>query len=158
MRMISVSRSTVMRIRGGAPLRTSVPQQLRLRSGAELWEFPIAVWHGRYGRVPVGGASYWALMPTEAVISGLAHAGDYAGLYLHPQELDPQPLRVGLPPGSSPLQRGHGALRELQRNVARRRAPGVLRAIAGAFQVIPYGEAHAHLDAGAGTRPQPVPG
>ncbi len=146
------------RIQGRAPLSSSAPQRIRLANGAELWEFPIAVWHGRRSRVPVGGASYWALMPTDAVINGLARAGDYAGVYLHPQELDPQPLRVGLPPGSSPGQRGHASLRELQRNIARRRAPGVLRAIAGSFDLIPYGEAHAHLDAGAGTRPQPVPG
>lgn len=146
------------RIQGRAPLSSSAPQQMRLASGAELWEFPIAVWHGRHGRLPVGGASYWALMPTEAVVNGLARAGHYAGLYLHPQELDPQPLRVGLPSGSSPAQRGHAALRELQRNVARRRAPGVLRAIAGRFDLIPYREAHAHLHASAGARPQPVPG
>ncbi len=145
-------------IRGGSPLSSNEPHRLSLRNGAELWEFPIAVWRWRRGRVPLGGASYWALLPTGLVIRGLEQAVDYGGLYLHPQELDPRPLRVMLPPGSSGAQRAHAALRALQRNTARRRAPDMLRAIAGRFRLIPYGEAHAHLDAGTGARPQPVPG
>jgi len=40
-------------------------------------------------------------------------------------------------------------VREAQRNAARRRAPGVLKAIARQFDLIPYGEAHARLDGGA---------
>jgi hypothetical protein len=68
-----------------------------------------------------------------------------AGLYLHPNELDPQPLKAMLPPSAPAKQRAHARLREVQRNGARRRAPGVLKAIARRFELIPYGEAHARL-------------
>jgi peptidoglycan/xylan/chitin deacetylase (PgdA/CDA1 family) len=114
-----------------------------------LWEFPIAVWHPGPAAVPVGGASYWQVLPTAVVLKGLDHAGPYAGLYLHPNELDPQPLRAMLPGNATPAQRAHGRLREVQRNGARRRAPRVLEAIARRFDLIPYGEAHARLGNGA---------
>jgi polysaccharide deacetylase family protein (PEP-CTERM system associated) len=115
-----------------------------------LWEFPVAVW--RMGRtvVPVGGASYWAIMPERLILRGLERAGPHAGLYLHPHELDPEPLNALLPPGSPAAQRVHATLRAAQRNSARRRAPGVLRAIAERFRLIPYGEAYARLRDGAG--------
>jgi polysaccharide deacetylase family protein (PEP-CTERM system associated) len=137
------------------------PHRLRLEGGRELWEFPVAVWRGgsggrgpeRYARIPVGGASYWGLMPTSLVLRGLRLAGPLAGLYLHPHEFDPQPLRPGLPGGAPISQRGHAALRAAQRNSARRRAPQVLRAIASEHPLISYGEAREQLSAGAATRP-----
>jgi Polysaccharide deacetylase len=102
--------------------------------------------------VPVGGASYWGLLPTAAVLHGLARAGDMAGLYLHPHELDPQPLRARPGAGVRARQRAHALLRGAQRNVARRRAPEVLRAIASGHRLITYGEAHAQLSGRAGAR------
>ena len=76
----------------------------RLDTG--LWEFPIAVWHPGPAAIPVGGASYWQILPTPLVLKGLERAGPYAGLYLHPNELDPQPLRprsrTPPPPPSAP--------------------------------------------------------
>jgi polysaccharide deacetylase family protein (PEP-CTERM system associated) len=131
---------------GGAPHR------LECRHGT-LWEFPVAVWRGHGMRLPVGGASYWGAMPTAAVLKGLSEAGPLAGLYLHPQELDPEPLRPLLPPSASPSQRVRGALRSAQRNTARRRAGAVLRVIAGRHRLIPYGEAHAELDGSAAPSP-----
>jgi hypothetical protein len=82
-------------------------------------------------------------------MTGLERAGPLAGLYLHPNELYPQTLRAQLAASASPQQRAHAKLREVQRNGARRRAPGVLRAIARRFELIPYGEAHARLNGGA---------
>jgi polysaccharide deacetylase family protein (PEP-CTERM system associated) len=119
------------------------------RIDAGLWEFPVAVWRIGRGRLPVGGASYWQLLPTPLLIQGLEGAGPLAGLYLHPNELDPEPLHAQLPATATAKQRAHAKLREVQRNGARRRAPGVLRAIARRFELIPYGEAHARLDGGA---------
>ena len=116
---------------------------------AGLYEFPVAVWHPGPAAVPVGGASYWQVLPTPVVLTGLQHAGAYAGLYLHPNELDPQPLKAMLPGHATRNQRLHARLREAQRNGARRRAPSVLRAIAQRFDLIPYGEAHARLGDGA---------
>jgi len=119
----------------------------RLQTG--LWEFPIAVWRARSARIPVGGASYWQLLPTRLLLRGLDNAGPLAGLYLHPYELDPQPLRAMLPAEATAAQQAHAKLRETQRNGARRRARGALEAIAQRFALIPYGEAHARFGDGA---------
>jgi hypothetical protein len=91
-------------------------------------------------------------MPRALTLRGLARAGRFAGLYLHPHEFDPDPLRAGLAPGAPASQRVHAVVRAAQRNVARRRAPEVLRAIARRFQLIPYGEAYAELNGGAPAR------
>ncbi len=138
------------RIRGRIHTHSSQPHPLALGSGAQLWEFPLAVWRPAGARIPVGGASYWALMPKSLVLHGLARADEMAGLYLHPHELDPRPLRVELSRGESGGARLRARLRELQRNSARWRAAGLLRAIAGEQRLIPYGEAYAQLSAGAG--------
>jgi polysaccharide deacetylase family protein (PEP-CTERM system associated) len=116
---------------------------------AGLWEFPLAVWRAHGTKIPVGGASYWQLLPTPVLLTGLERAGPLAGLYLHPNELDPEPLHAMLPANATAAQKGHARLREVQRNGARRRAPGALRAIAQRFQLIPYGEAHARLGDGS---------
>lgn len=127
------------------------PHPLELAAGT-LWEFPLAVWRGRSGGLPVGGASYWAVMPTRMVLRGVRLAGELAGLYLHPHELDPVTLSAGLPAHATPAQRMHAAVRSLQRNAARRRAADVLRAIAGRHPLITYGEAHARLSDRAPSR------
>jgi polysaccharide deacetylase family protein (PEP-CTERM system associated) len=124
------------------------PHRLELSNGKTLWEFPVAVWHTRVGRLPIGGASYWAVMPGPLVLRGLERTGPLAGMYLHPQELDPQPLRPLLKTGAPLKARLHASARAAQRNTARRRAPTMLRAIAERFEVIPYGDAHAQLAGG----------
>jgi polysaccharide deacetylase family protein (PEP-CTERM system associated) len=119
------------------------------RIDAGLWEFPIAVWRAGNLRIPVGGASYWQVLPTPLLLKGLERSGPDAGLYLHPYELDPEPLRAGLPDSITMKQRASATLREAQRNGARRRAPGVLETIARHYNLIPYGEAYARLSDGA---------
>jgi polysaccharide deacetylase family protein (PEP-CTERM system associated) len=143
------------RIRGRVVPASTGPHVIELGSGARLWEFPLAVWRLGSARLPVGGASYWALLPARTVLRGLSHAGSMAGLYLHPHELDPQPLHAALPAGSGATQRARAKLREAQRNGARRRAPAMLRAIAEHYRLITYGEAHAQLGArpSAGSHP-----
>jgi polysaccharide deacetylase family protein (PEP-CTERM system associated) len=139
-------------LRDRAVPSTAAPHRLELdgqSAGKTLWEFPVAVWRNGRARLPVGGASYWQVLPTPAILRGLTEAGPLAGLYLHPNELDPEPLRAQLPTGATPAQQAHARLREAQRNGARRRAPGVLKAIAQRFELIPYGEAHARLDGSA---------
>ncbi len=128
------------------------PHRMEFGPDRELWEFPVAVWQAPHARVPVGGASYWGLMPTRLVLHGLDRAGPLSGLYLHPHEFDPEPLRPGLF-GRPPIaQRAEAELRAAQRNLARRRAPEVLRAIAGRHRLISYGDAHVQLSARAATR------
>jgi polysaccharide deacetylase family protein (PEP-CTERM system associated) len=120
------------------------PHPLELPTGT-MWEFPVAVWRAGGARLPVGGASYWTVMPTQVILKGLGEAGPMAGLYLHPYELDPEPLRPDLAAAAPAGQQTRAHLRAAQRNTARRRAPAVLRAIAGRYRLIPYGEAHAQL-------------
>jgi polysaccharide deacetylase family protein (PEP-CTERM system associated) len=132
------------RIRGRVRQPQTGPHPMELPGGT-LWEFPVAVWRTAAGPVPVGGASYWALMPTRLILRGLEAAGPLGALYLHPQELDPQPVRAELPPGAPPRQRVHGAFRSAQRNLARWRAADVLRAIAKNHPLISYREAYAQL-------------
>jgi polysaccharide deacetylase family protein (PEP-CTERM system associated) len=142
------------RIRGRVVPSQTEPHRLELSQGS-LWEFPVAVWRSGGRRVPVGGASYWAVLPTGLVLRGLESVGRYGALYLHPYELDPEALRTRLPGHAPWSARVHGRLRAAQRNLARRRAPGVLHAIARRYRLIPYGEAYALLSgrAPAGTEP-----
>jgi len=132
-------------IRDRAVSSTTTPHRI----DAGLWEFPVAVWRTGRTKIPVGGASYWQVLPTPLILKGLTEAGPLAGLYLHPNELDPERLRASLPADATGKQHAHARLREFQRNGARRRAPSVLRAIARRFELIPYGEAHERLDDGA---------
>jgi polysaccharide deacetylase family protein (PEP-CTERM system associated) len=139
------------RLRGRIRQASSQAHPIELDEGT-IWEFPIAVWHSPPGPVPVGGASYWALLPTRTILHGLDRAGPLAGLYLHPQEVDPHRLHAELPEDASAKQRAQGAVRSAQRNLARRRTAGVLRAIARAHRLITYGEAHARLTNGTPAR------
>lgn len=141
------------RIRARIEPQSSAPHPLSLTNGATLWEFPVAVTHTLGATVPVGGASYWAVLPDRAVVRGLGQAGPLAGLYLHPHEFDPHPLRVGLAPGAPFGQRLRGALRAAQRNSARRSATSTLQAIAREFDLIPYGEAYGRLSGNAAAGP-----
>ena len=56
-------------IRDRAVPARSAPHQLALATGNTLWEFPVAVWRARGARIPVGGASYWQLLPTPALLA-----------------------------------------------------------------------------------------
>lgn len=127
----------------------AAPYQLELADGASLWELPVAVWSPGRARLRVGGASYWSLAPSRLVVRALSASRPLAGLYLHPHELDPEPLDPLLPSGAAVAKRAHAKLRALQRNAARRRAPLVLRDIARRFRLISYGEAHATLSTGS---------
>jgi polysaccharide deacetylase family protein (PEP-CTERM system associated) len=135
------------RIRDRIVPASSAPHRLQA-GGSELWEFPVAVWRPGRLKLPVGGASYWGALPTRLILKGLSETEPLAGLYLHPYELDPEPLRSRLSGSARPAQRVHGALRAAQRNFARWRAADVLRAIAGRHRLIPYGEAYAQLSSG----------
>jgi polysaccharide deacetylase family protein (PEP-CTERM system associated) len=136
------------RVRGRMAPVSADPHRLWLTAERSLWEFPAAVWHVGGLPLPVGGASYWAVMPRAVVLHGLTRAGCFPGIYLHPHEFDPAPLRAGLAPQAGVAQRAHARVRAAQRNNARRAAPEVLRAIARRFRLIPYGEAYVQLSDG----------
>jgi polysaccharide deacetylase family protein (PEP-CTERM system associated) len=119
----------------------------------QIWEFPVAVW--RVGRLalPVGGASYWSLIPRGLVRIGLAQVGGGAGLYLHPHELDPVALDPQLDGGVGALARARTRLRTARRNLARTRAADTLRWLSSESNLISYADAHAQLTAGLPARP-----
>ncbi len=145
------SQSVSPGLRGQAGEPPLAPHRIELAAGRALWELPVAGCVVHRLTVPVGGASYWSLLPRAVALRGLREAPDHAGLYIHPQEVAPEPLRIGLPPGIGARRRGQAALRTAQRELARRRTPGMLRAIAARFELIPFGEFHAAIS----ERPSP---
>jgi polysaccharide deacetylase family protein (PEP-CTERM system associated) len=114
----------------------SAPYRLRLESGRELDEFPIAVWR----RIPVGGGAYWRVLPAAVLRRALA-ALPAPALYFHPYELDPEPLRVQGAPWRT------AAALSLRRNPGRGLVARRLRAISREFTLGSYEEAYA--DAGS---------
>jgi peptidoglycan-N-acetylglucosamine deacetylase len=125
------------------------PYRLRVESGAELWELPVAA-----ARIPVGGGAYWRVLPA-AVIARTLHRliaeGAVPALYFHPYEFDPEPLRAD----------GGGAaatLLGLRRNVARGSVAARLRKIAAGFPLLPYGTAVKDLAQRPGARPKTLSG
>lgn len=121
---------------GGIP---SHPYRLRLGEGRELWEFPIAT----RGPLPIGGGSYWRLLPTRLIERGLR---DYSVLYFHPYEFAPAALRVG---GSRTLT---GTRLELWRNAGRNLVAKRLRRIAQTHRLVSYDQAYDDIARHYGTR------
>lgn len=115
--------------------------RLSLRSGRELWEFPIAVWRVGGFPVPVGGGGYWRMFPEPLLLHALrevARVGTPPVLYFHPYECDPEPLRAELPPSASAEQRARAACRGLYRNFGRGRTVPQLRRLAREFRLVTY--------------------
>ena len=122
---------------GGIP---DHPYRLRLGDGGrELWEFPIAT----HGPLPIGGGSYWRLLPARLIERGL---DDYSVLYFHPYEFARSPLRVG---GSRTLT---GTRLELWRNAGRSLVAKRLRRIAQTHRLVPYDQAYDDIARHYGTR------
>ena len=140
------------RIRDRVTPANATPHPLAVGTATPLWEFPAAVWRAGPVRIPVGGASYWSVMPRRTVLHGLRRSGELPGLYLHPHEFDPEPLDASLGGGAPRMQRAQARLRGAQRNAARRRAPAVVAEIARSFRLIPYGEAYARVSGGTPAR------
>ena len=107
--------------------------------GGELWELPVATW----GPLPVGGGSYWRVLPTRVLERGLR---DYSVLYFHPYEFSAEPLRAELP-------RTAAATRlELWRNTGRGLVAARLRQIARRHRLVSYDQAHADIVRRYGSR------
>ena len=140
--------SPILRDRQGAGERGA-----RRLPNMRLWELPVAAARWRSVSLPLGGASYWALTPTPLILGGLRHVPPDGGLYLHPHELDPEPLRPLLNRGEGAKTRAKAWLRTVQRNAARRRSVDVLREIAARHPLITYGEAHARLSSDGSAGP-----
>lgn len=129
----------------------ATPFVLQTPAGRELWEFPIAVWRTRRLAVPVGGGSYWRVLPWRLLERGLVDRGASAAgaaLYFHPYEFDPEPLRVELPPGASTGQRLRGLQRRMRASPLRARIPRALRRLGRQqFRLTSYENAYEELTA-----------
>ena len=136
---------------GGIP---DAPYRLELESGRELWELPVAVTRVRGRVLPIGGGSYWRLLPAAAIVRGLRRAGEanpFPVLYFHPYEFDPQPLRAQLT-GPSVRSRLYAAQRSLWRNTGRGLVAKRLRAVAGRFRLASYEQSYGDIVEQHGTR------
>jgi polysaccharide deacetylase family protein (PEP-CTERM system associated) len=132
------------------------PYRLEVASG-ELYELPVCVTSVAGRTLPIGGGSYWRLLPTPALLALLrraAAANPYPVLYFHPYETDPQPLRADLPAGASVRQRLTRASRSLWRNIRRTAVVPRLRTVAREFRLLSYEQVYAdiHEHYGACTR------
>jgi polysaccharide deacetylase family protein (PEP-CTERM system associated) len=139
---------------GGIP---ETPFRIRTADGAELWEFPIAVWHARRMTVPVGGGSYWRVLPWRALERGLVRRGPAAAgaaLYFHPYEFDPEPLRVELPGAIPVRQRARALQRAARASPLRARIPLNLRRLARHFRLTSYRDAYEELTASSDGGPR----
>jgi polysaccharide deacetylase family protein (PEP-CTERM system associated) len=128
---------------GGIP---SEPYRLSLPAGRELWELPVAVWRG----VPIGGGSYWRLLPRRLLLRGLGEVASGSPapvLYLHPYECDPRPT-------AARAQRARATLRAAWRNTGRSRVVDLLRAVAGEFSLVSYESVYDELEQRGASRPR----
>lgn len=129
---------------GGIP---DAPYRLELESGRELWELPVAVTRIRGRVLPIGGGSYWRLLPSAAIVRGLRRTGEtnpFPVLYFHPYEFDPQPLRAQLAAPSA-RSRLYAAQRSVWRNTGRGLVAKRLRAVAGRFRLASYEQAYGDI-------------
>jgi polysaccharide deacetylase family protein (PEP-CTERM system associated) len=127
---------------GGIPVG---PYRLRLQGGAEIWELPVAV----RGRLPLGGGSYWRLLPAGVLHRALRPLDV---LYFHPYEFSPVPLRAVLGASATPRQRAIAGSRSLWRNAARGSLPRRLRSIARRYRLVSYDQVHDDITRRYGTR------
>ena len=135
----------------------AAPYRLRLPSGRDIWELPVAVWRAGGRSLPVGGGSYWRLLPARVLSHALRRVRwetSHPMLYFHPYELDPRPLRPPRSPAAGPRGRATALLWRLWFNAWRSRVARRLRAMAGEFRFSSYKEAHEHIAEryGAGSR------
>jgi polysaccharide deacetylase family protein (PEP-CTERM system associated) len=127
----------------------AAPFRLEVDGGA-LWELPIPVWR----RIPVGGGSYWRVLPSvvlERGLRALQRQTAYPVLYFHPYEFDPEPLRATLP-SPTPRQRLAAAGKSLWRNTGRTLVARRLREIARHHRLLSYDEAYDDIARRYGSR------
>jgi polysaccharide deacetylase family protein (PEP-CTERM system associated) len=127
----------------------SQPYRLSLGGGRELWELPVAVWRSGPATMPIGGGSYWRLLPRRVLLRGLhkvASESPAPVLYLHPYECDPRPLRIPVPPTAAPAQRTRATLRTAWRNAGRSRVLDLLRGVASEFRLVSIESVYGELE------------
>jgi polysaccharide deacetylase family protein (PEP-CTERM system associated) len=115
------------------------PYVLALPGGARLLELPLAILPmGRERGVPIGGGTYWRVLPKVVVGAALRRGQATAALYFHPFEFDPERLWASLPRGSSARQRATAVYRFARANPGRSRIRACLRRVARDFRLVSY--------------------
>jgi polysaccharide deacetylase family protein (PEP-CTERM system associated) len=112
------------------------PFDLILPSGRMLREFPVAVSALGPASVPVGGGTYWRVLPAALIKRGLrqlSELGADPALYFHPYEFDLHGLRA--PRGPS---RFAARLLEVRYNLRLSAIARLLTSLSGEFQLQPY--------------------
>jgi len=119
-------------------------------------ELPIAVARIRGRRLPVGGGSYWRVLPRRLIrnaVSQLAVEPGFPVLYFHPYELGRAPLRLTLPHGSGAKVRARAAWKTVRYNPGRGRVSALLTETAERLQLVSCKEALAHVELARGSTP-----
>jgi polysaccharide deacetylase family protein (PEP-CTERM system associated) len=133
----------------------AAPYAISLPSGRTLWEFPIPAWRVAGATIPIGGGSYWRVLPTPMLRRGLTSVtseADHAALYFHPYEFDPSRLRLELGDAPSLRQRLAAARLSAISNPGRRRVAARIRRIARDYELISYEQALGDIESDVGTR------
>ena len=111
-----------------------------------LWEFPIAAWKRRGVVLPLGGGSYWRVLPAAALRLGLervARDAQFPVLYFHPYEFAPERLQVALPERPTLAQRRRETWRRAYRNARRQVIALRFREAAEHFRLVSFRDAFA---------------
>ena len=90
--------------------------------------------------LPVGGGTYWRVLPGAVVERALRRSEAPVALYFHPYEFDPERLRARLPEGSSAKQQARVTLRSARASPGRGRLRASLRRVAREFRLASYGQ------------------
>lgn len=117
---------------------------MTLPSGRSLVEFPLAVWRRGRVTVPVGGGSYWRLLPRLALrtmIRDNAARSPLAALYFHPYECDAGRLGIEVPADVTLAQRAKAAWWSLRYRPGQEKLPQRLGSMIRQFEVMSYEQA-----------------
>ena len=136
--------SSVFPIRGsryGVPDAPREPHVARTAGGRRLFELPLStvIWAGRAW--PVAGGGYWRVLPSRCICAAIRRVnadGRPMVTYLHPYELDPQPLSASQAAGRSWRSFKHG----LKQNLGRRSIYAKLDHVLASFR---FGAAEDYL-------------
>lgn len=120
------------------------PYELRLLSGRTLWEIPLGSVRRRQWALPIGGGSYWRVLPAAMLRLGIGELIEETGsmaTYFHPYEYDPDSLLTPIPVRASAAQLVRGLRTSLLANLGRRSVTDRFRTISRNYTWTSYDEA-----------------
>lgn len=126
-----------------------VPYWIEGPASRAVLELPVAVARIAGRSLPIGGGSYWRVLPRALILSGIEQLAADPGfpvLYFHPYELGRRPLRLALPPTSRVRMRAAAAWKMTRYNPRRGRVPSLLRETAEHFRLVSCAEALPELE------------